>query len=107
MRSKVLKVAAFTIGMLAAACAHAQALQGVSATTLVIGQSAPPSGANAELGNDIRNGALAYFAKGNAAGGVTGRKIELNTLDDRNQVPRAEANTKKQVEETGLVALNG
>ncbi len=107
MRSKVLKVAAFTIGMLAAACAHAQALQGVSATTLVIGQSAPLSGANAELGNDIRNGALAYFAKVNAAGGVHGRKIELNTLDDGNQVPRAEANTKKLVEETGVFALYG
>ena len=107
MRSKVLKVAAFTFGMLAAACAHAQALQGVSATTLVIGQSAPLSGANAELGNDIRNGALAYFAKVNAAGGVHGRKIELNTLDDGNQVPRAEANTKKLVEETGVFALYG
>ena len=107
MRSKVLKVAAFAAGMLAAACAHAQALQGVSATTLVIGQSAPLSGANAELGNDIRNGALAYFAKVNAAGGVHGRKIELNTLDDGNQVPRAEANTKKLVEETGVFALYG
>src|SRR5260221_1691921 len=107
MRSKVLKVAAFTIGMLAAACAHAQALQGVSATTLVIGQSAPLTGANAELGNDIRNGALAYFSKVNAAGGVHGRKIELATLDDGNAVPRAEANTKKLVEEQGVFALYG
>src|SRR5258705_9908785 len=107
MRSKVLKVAAFTIGMLAAACAHAQALQGVSATTLVIGQSAPLSGANAELGNDIRNGALAYFRKVNDAGGVHGRKLELTTIDDANQVARAEANTKKLVEETGVFALFG
>jgi ABC-type branched-subunit amino acid transport system substrate-binding protein len=73
----------------------------------VIGQSAPLTGANAELGNDIRNGALAYFAKVNAAGGVHGRKIELTTLDDANQVPRSEANTKKLVEETGVFALFG
>ena len=30
---------------------------GVTAATIVIGQSAPLTGANAELGNDIRNGA--------------------------------------------------
>jgi branched-chain amino acid transport system substrate-binding protein len=80
---------------------------GVTATTIVIGQSVPLTGANAELGNDIRNGALAYFAKVNAAGGVHGRKIELASLDDANQVPRAEANTKKLVEEAGVFALFG
>jgi ABC-type branched-subunit amino acid transport system substrate-binding protein len=81
--------------------------QGVTAGTIVIGQSAPLTGANAELGNDIRNGALAYFSKINAAGGVHGRKIELATLDDGNQVPRAEANTKKLVEEARVFALFG
>src|SRR5687767_3534581 len=80
---------------------------GVTASTIVIGQSVPLTGANAELGNDIRNGALAYFAKINAAGGVHGRKIELASLDDANQVPRAEANTKKLVEESGVFALFG
>ena len=80
---------------------------GVSASTIVIGQSAPLSGANAELGNDIRNGALAYFRKVNEAGGVHGRKIELASLDDGNTVPRAEENTKKLVEEQGVFALFG
>ena len=71
---------------------------GVSSSTILIGQSVPLSGANAELGNDIRNGALAYFTKLNEAGGVHGRKIELVSLDDANQVPRAEANTIDLVE---------
>ena len=31
------------------------------AAEIVVGQSAPLSGSNADLGNDIRNGALAYF----------------------------------------------
>jgi branched-chain amino acid transport system substrate-binding protein len=90
----------------AAAQAQAQA-PGVTAGSIIIGQSVPLTGANAELGNDIRNGALAYFAKVNAAGGVHGRKIELASLDDANQVPRAEANTKKLVEEQGVFALFG
>jgi branched-chain amino acid transport system substrate-binding protein len=93
--------------LLAGPQAQAQQALGLTPGSLVIGQSAPLTGANAELGNDIRNGALAYFAKVNAAGGVHGRKIELLTLDDANQVPRAEANTKKLVEETGVFALFG
>jgi ABC-type branched-subunit amino acid transport system substrate-binding protein len=92
---------------MAAPVAQAQKASGVTATSVVIGQSAPLSGPNAELGNDIRNGALAYFRKVNDSGGVHGRKIGLTTLDDGNQVPRAEANTKKLVEEQGVFALFG
>lgn len=100
----------FRIASLAAAliAASAQAqVPGVSPTTVVIGQSAPLSGSNAELGNDIRNGLLAYFRKVNDAGGVHGRKIELVSLDDANQVPRAEANTKQLVEDKPVFALAG
>src|SRR3990170_2603001 len=87
--------------------AGAQAVPGVTARVIVIGQSAPLSGANAELGNEIRNGALAHFRKVNDAGGVHGRRVELATFDDANQVPRAEANTRKLVEEHGVFALFG
>jgi branched-chain amino acid transport system substrate-binding protein len=80
---------------------------GITATTITIGQSAPLSGSNQELGQDIRNGALAYFKRLNDAGGVHGRRIELTTLDDANEVPRAEANTKQLVEQTGVFALFG
>ena len=92
--------------LLATPVLHAQP-SGVSASAIVIGQSAPLSGTNAELGNDIRNGAAAYFRKVNESGGVHGRRIELVTLDDANQVPRADENTKKLVEETGVFALFG
>src|SRR5712664_3118574 len=97
------------IAGLVAVCAGAAQAQapGVSARSVVIGQSAPLTGANAELGNDIRNGALAYFKKVNDAGGVNGRRIELATLDDANQVPRAEANSKKLLDEAGVFALFG
>lgn len=88
----------------AAACLVAS---GAAAQAILIGQSAPLTGSNAELGNDIRNGALACFAAVNAAGGVHGRRIELVTLDDGNQVPRAGENTRKLVEEQGVFALFG
>src|SRR3954467_9378130 len=101
------KIAAGLALFLAAAAAPAQPTPGVTASTIVIGQSAPLSGANAELGNDIRNGALAYFRKVNDAGGVNGRKIELASLDDGNAVARAEENTRKLVEEQGVFALFG
>jgi ABC-type branched-subunit amino acid transport system substrate-binding protein len=101
-----LKLTALAAAALIAAPAQAQT-PGVSAGNILIGQSVPLTGANAELGNDIRNGALAYFAKVNAAGGVHGRKIELVSLDDGNQVPRAEANTVELVEKRGVFALFG
>ncbi|MBV8032351.1 MAG: ABC transporter substrate-binding protein [Betaproteobacteria bacterium] len=104
--ARLAAAAALGAAVIAAVPAAAQA-PGVTAKSILIGQSAPLTGANAELGNDIRNGALAYFSKVNAAGGVHGRKIELSTLDDTNQVPKAEANTKKLVEEDGVFALFG
>lgn len=101
----MLRFAFLALALLAGA-AQAQT-PGVTARAIVIGQSTPLTGANAELGNDIRNGALAYFNKVNDAGGVHGRRVELVTLDDGNAVPRAEANTRKLVEEQGVFALFG
>ncbi|HTO50253.1 MAG TPA: ABC transporter substrate-binding protein [Burkholderiales bacterium] len=75
--------------------------------TIVIGQSAPLSGSNKDLGTDIRNGALAYFKRVNDAGGVNGRKIELVTLDDANDTKRAEANTKQLLEQNNPIAIYG
>jgi ABC-type branched-subunit amino acid transport system substrate-binding protein len=98
---------AFVAFTAVALSAQAQQVPGVTAKTIIIGQSTPLTGSNAELGNDIRNGALAYLQKVNDAGGVHGRRIELVTLDDGNAVPRAEANTKKLVEEQSVFALFG
>src|SRR3954463_13458520 len=80
---------------------------GVTASTIIIGQSAPLSGSNQELGQDIRNGALAYFKKINEAGGIQGRKIELVTLDDGNDVKRAGENARQLIEGQGVFALFG
>ena len=94
---------------LAALALGAQAqTPGVSASTILIGQSTPLTGANAELGNDIRNGALAYFAKVNEAGGVHGRKIELVTLDDGNNgAARARPTPRSWSKSASVFALFG
>jgi len=72
---------------------------GVTPSTIVIGQSAAFSGPAAELGNEMRAGATAYFRAINAAGGVNGRKIELRQLDDGYESDRAAANTKKLIDD--------
>jgi ABC-type branched-subunit amino acid transport system substrate-binding protein len=74
---------------------------------IVIGQSAPLTGSNAELGKDIRDGALAYFRKVNAAGGVHGKTLELETIDDHNDRKTAGANAVRLVERENVVALFG
>src|SRR3954470_9932731 len=91
----------------AAPLAQGQQASGIGGGKILIGQSAPLSGSNAQLGIEIREGALAYFKKVNEAGGVYGRRIELVTLDDANDVSRAEANTRELVEKTGVFALFG
>ncbi len=73
----------------------------------VIGQSAPLTGSNAAMGQDVRDGALAYFKKVNAGGGVGGRPIELVTLDDANKRQTAGANAKILLDDKRAVALFG
>ena len=95
-----LLVAAFTA--VALGCSAA-----ATAADIIVGQSAPLTGGNAELGNDIRNGALAYFKKVNEAGGVSGNKIKLITLDDKNDAKISGENAKQLIQKDGAVALFG
>jgi branched-chain amino acid transport system substrate-binding protein len=91
----------------AVAIAFALPLWAGAAEKIVIGQSAPLTGSNAEIGKDIRDGAAAYFAQVNEAGGVHGRKIELVSLDDKNDRKTAGANAVKLVNENNAMALFG
>jgi len=79
----------------------------LGADKIVVGQSAPLSGSNAEIGKDIRDGALAYFRKVNEAGGVNGRQVELLSVDDKNDRKAAGANAVKLVNDSNVVALFG
>lgn len=102
MPTKPLVAALCAAAMLVPATAFPQAVM-----PILVGQSTPLSGSNKALGEDIRDGALAYFKKVNDAGGVNGRRIELISLDDANNTKNAEANTLKLLEQPNLVALFG
>ena len=80
---------------------------GVTADTIVLGQSVALTGPAAALGIDMRNGAKVYFDYINAKGGVHGRKIQLITLDDGYEPARTAPNTKKLIEENKVFALFG
>jgi branched-chain amino acid transport system substrate-binding protein len=72
---------------------------------IVLGQSVPLTGSNADIGRDMRDGALAVFTKLNASGGVNGRKIQLVTLDNANNRARALENTKQLLDANKVAAL--
>ena len=104
LRQNFLLLASLAAGGLAPALVHAQ---GVTADTIVIGQSAALSGPAAELGREMKLGADAYFNFVNKNGGVNGRKIKLISLDDGYEPDRAKANTIKLITEDKVLALFG
>jgi ABC-type branched-subunit amino acid transport system substrate-binding protein len=62
---------------------------------IVLGQSAPFSGAAEQLGLQFFLGAQLYFEGLNARGGVNGRRIEIQRLDDGYEPDRCAANTRQ------------
>ncbi|CAG2141170.1 ABC transporter substrate-binding protein [Cupriavidus plantarum] len=80
---------------------------GVTADTILIGQSAALTGPTAALGKQMNAGARLYFDAINQQGGVFGRRIELQALDDGYEPDEAIKNTKKLIEESRVFALFG
>ena len=76
------------------------------AQDIVLGQSVALSGPAAELGRDMQFGAQIYFDSVNATGGIRGRTIVLKTLDDGYEPNRAEANTRRLIDDD-VLALFG
>ena len=85
--------------------ARAQSV-GISDTRIVLGQSAPFSGASEQLGLQFYLGAQLFFEALNQKGGVQGRRIELRRLDDGDDPDRCAANTRQFLSE-GVFALFG
>lgn len=99
-------LAAVGTGLLLTAAHPARAADpGIGDGTITLGMSAPFSGPNGAYGKEMREGALAYFAQLNGAGGVNGKKIELVTLDDGYETDRTVANTRKLIDENKVFAL--
>ena len=83
----------------------AMAEPGVTDNHILLGMSSPFTGPNGAYGTEMKEGALAYFAQVNAAGGVNGRKIELVALDDGYETDRTVLNTKKLINDNKVFAL--
>ncbi|WP_186510938.1 ABC transporter substrate-binding protein [Caenimonas sedimenti] len=90
-------------GALAGAAAAAE--PGVSDREVVVGQSIGLTGPLGELGQDIANGARAYFDGVNERGGIHGRRVRVITLDDGYKVDQTVRNVQQLVEEDQVFAL--
>jgi branched-chain amino acid transport system substrate-binding protein len=77
---------------------------GITDKEIKLGGSYPFSGP-ASAYRAIADGAKAYFAYINAQGGVDGRKISFQTLDDGYEPPKAVANARRLVEQEKVFAL--
>ena len=72
-----------------------------------VGMSVSLTGENAEIGEDIRQGAETYFNKINAAGGVQGHSIQLIVMDDNYDPQRAAKNVRQMIDKDGVIAIIG
>ncbi len=87
----------FTFSAAATAVAGFNTAQAQSEAKIVLGQSAPFTGAAAQLGIQFNTGAKVYFEQINARGGINRRPIELVALDDGYEPARCAENTSKLI----------
>ena len=79
------------------ACAGFAQAQGVTDTSIVLGQNLTLQGGKNGYGVAAAQGMKLYIDQANAAGGVHGRKIVTRILDDDNKADKAEANARQLV----------
>ncbi len=94
----------FVLGLPAS---EALAENGVFPDKIVFGQVAALEGPAQALGQGMREGILAAFGEVNRAGGINGRKLELNSLDDGYEPEKTIGATKKLINEEKVFALVG
>jgi ABC-type branched-subunit amino acid transport system substrate-binding protein len=97
----------FFIAAIVLSAAIARGEHGVSDGDIKIGMSNAQSGNAAALGIGVKTGAETYFNKLNAAGGVSGRKINLIAYDDAYEPNKCKGNTQKLLEQDDVFALLG
>ncbi len=99
---------ALSVGSIAMAATPALAASpGVTATEIVLGGTNAITGVVAAACIGVQYGAEATFQAVNKAGGVNGRKITYNALDDAYSPQRALANARRQIESNEAFALFG
>ncbi len=86
-------------------CSGAQAEPGITPAEIILGQAAGFTGSVAGTVKELTAGAKAYFDRVNATGGVHGRKIVLESLDDGFDPKRTPEVIKKLIDEKQVFAL--
>jgi len=82
-------------------------VRGVSDNEIRFGMSAPFSGANKELGQNMRLGIEAAFNAANSGGGVNGRHLKLVAADDGYEPTRTADTMKRLYEKDQVFAVVG
>ena len=103
-RFRLLIASAIVIGF---AGTNALAEDGVTKDKIVFGQVAALDGPAQALGQGMREGILAAFAEANRAGGVSGRKLELKSVDDGYEPEKMIEAIKKIISEDKVFAVVG
>ena len=85
----------------------ALAEDGVTDSTVLFGQVAALEGPAQALGQGVRQGILAAFEEANRSGGVAGRKLGLQSLDDSYEPEKTIEATKTLIDERDVFALVG
>jgi ABC-type branched-subunit amino acid transport system substrate-binding protein len=85
----------------------ARAEDGVTDTKIVFGQVAALTGPAQDLGQGMRQGILAAFDETNRHGGVNGRTLVLESLDDGYEPEKTVEATKKIIGEDKVFAMIG
>lgn len=80
---------------------------GITDSHVLFGQSAAFTGPAGGLGNAMRLGIQAAFHEANRDGGVHGRTLELEALNDSYETDFALSNTHNLIEKSGVFALVG
>ncbi|HEY1982551.1 MAG TPA: ABC transporter substrate-binding protein [Xanthobacteraceae bacterium] len=85
----------------------AMAEDGVSDSKIVFGQVAALTGPAQDLGQGMRQGILAAFDDANRHGGISGRTLELRSLDDGYEPEKTVEATQKVIGDDKVFALIG
>ncbi len=96
--------------LLMSLCAVGPALQardGVTDSTIVLGQAAALKGAAEALGQGMQAGLQAAFHRSNAAGGINGRRIELKSVNDDYEPEKSAVATQMLIDKTKVFAMIG
>lgn len=99
--------------MSATSCARAESTKtgsenttsGVTASSIKIGTSMGLTGKTAAEATAALQGAKAYFRRVNDAGGINGRTIEIDALDDNFNASQTATNVRKLVEQDKVFGL--